>query len=101
MDQYIRDLKRSKFVVSPPGKGQDCHRTWEAILFGAIPIVENSTGLWPLFRESPIFVINDWKAPVNLTDFLNFRAETTTTFGREVVLADFWFKRINKFRKKV
>ncbi len=26
-------------VLSPPGGGLDCHRTWEALVFGAVPIV--------------------------------------------------------------
>ncbi|TRY74062.1 hypothetical protein TCAL_11519 [Tigriopus californicus] len=50
--EYHRDLGKSRFVVSPPGVGEDCHRTWEAILFGTIPIVWNST-LWNLFQQSP------------------------------------------------
>ena len=36
--EYTKDLRRSKFVVSPPGVGWDCHRTWESVLFGSIPI---------------------------------------------------------------
>lgn len=30
------------FVASPPGNGEDCHRTWEALYLGAIPIVLRS-----------------------------------------------------------
>lgn len=35
-DQYVYDLAHSRFVVSPPGNGPDCHRTWEALYLGAI-----------------------------------------------------------------
>ena len=31
-----------KFVASPAGNGLDCHRTWEAIYLGVVPIVENN-----------------------------------------------------------
>ena len=27
------------FVISPPGHGLDCHRTWEALALGCIPII--------------------------------------------------------------
>eukprot|EP00796_Vickermania_ingenoplastis_P005781 gene5781-4132_t len=33
------------FVVSPPGKGYECYRTWEAMAFGAIPIIQNPTAM--------------------------------------------------------
>jgi hypothetical protein len=28
-----------QFVLSPPGNGYDCHRTWEALALGAVPIL--------------------------------------------------------------
>ncbi|MGK4301821.1 hypothetical protein, partial [Klebsiella pneumoniae] len=40
---YLIDLSESYFVLSPPGMGQDCYRTWEAIFMGSIPIVKSST----------------------------------------------------------
>ena len=30
------------FVISPHGGGYDCHRTWEALVLGCIPIVKTS-----------------------------------------------------------
>ena len=47
------------FVVSPHGNGLDCHRTWEALLLGCIPIVKLSP-LDKLYIELPVLVINDW-----------------------------------------
>ena len=40
--KYLFDLANSKFVLSPEGNGIDCHRTWEALLMGAFPIVKTS-----------------------------------------------------------
>ncbi len=42
------------------GRGEDCHRTWESVLLGAIPAVSNSSGLWPLFAAAPVMVVGDW-----------------------------------------
>lgn len=39
-EQYKRDLAEHMFVLSPPGNGIDCFRTWEAIYSGAIPVVQ-------------------------------------------------------------
>lgn len=39
-EQYIHDLSRHKFCLSPPGVGPDCFRTWQALYYGCIPIVQ-------------------------------------------------------------
>jgi len=50
-------LRRSKYVLSPPGAGPDCFRTWEAIYLGAIPIVLRSH--WPFGHlDLPVMVID-------------------------------------------
>ena len=57
--KYRDFVKNSKFVLSPPGNGFDCHRTWEAIYLGAIPIVKRE--YWPFSSyELPVLVVNDW-----------------------------------------
>jgi hypothetical protein len=38
-EQYWRELLTANYVVSPPGNGTDCHRFWEAIYLGVIPII--------------------------------------------------------------
>jgi len=40
---YFTELLSTSHVWSPPGRGIDSHRTWEALLCGAIPIVLEST----------------------------------------------------------
>jgi hypothetical protein len=64
-------LRDTKFVLSPPGNGPDCHRTWEAIYSGAIPIVKRD--FWPFKTLSlPVLVVNDWnEVPEKITKFEN------------------------------
>ena len=40
------------FVLSPPGEGLDCHRTWEALCLGCVPIMI-STPLDDMFGPIP------------------------------------------------
>jgi hypothetical protein len=47
------------FVPSPRGAGPDCHRTWEALALGCIPIVKSSP-LDSLFDGLPVWIVNDW-----------------------------------------
>ena len=48
-----------KYVISPLGNGLDCHRTWEAIILGCIPIVKKS-GLDPMYEGLPVLIVNEW-----------------------------------------
>jgi len=57
---YRRILCKYKFVVSPPGNGIDCHRTWEAMYFGVVPIVISSH-VTRSFSSYPIWIVEDWK----------------------------------------
>ena len=66
---YIKLLSEHKFCVSPLGNGADCHRTWEAIYVGCIPIIEKHPILYEHFRELPILFVDDYS---NITEeFLN------------------------------
>jgi hypothetical protein len=47
------------FVSSPMGNGMDCHRTWEALALGCIPIVRTSA-LDPLFADLPVLIVKQW-----------------------------------------
>ncbi|WP_041768867.1 hypothetical protein [Pseudovibrio sp. FO-BEG1] len=47
------------FTISPFGEGMDCHRTWEALFLGAIPIVKSSS-LNSLYEGLPVVVLKEW-----------------------------------------
>jgi hypothetical protein len=57
---YRNILSDTKFVLSPPGNGPDCHRTWEAIYLGAIPIVKRN--FWPFESiDLPVLIVDHWE----------------------------------------
>lgn len=62
------DWLKYKFILSPEGAGFDCHRTWEAIMVGSIPIVKSST-LNELYTDLPIVTVDKWE-DLNV-EFLN------------------------------
>ncbi len=47
------------FVISPHGNGLDCHRTWEALCLGCIPIVKSSP-LDLLYEDLPVLIVKEW-----------------------------------------
>ena len=48
-----------QFVLSPHGAGLDCHRTWEALLLGCVPIIKKSS-IDDLFTDLPVVIVDDW-----------------------------------------
>ncbi len=53
-------ISNSKFVISPPGNGPDCHRTWEAMYAGAVPVVLSRS--WPFGNQRlPVLAVTSWK----------------------------------------
>ena len=48
------------FVASPYGAGIDCHRTWESLVLGCIPIIKKNSGIDPLFNDLPVLLVNKW-----------------------------------------
>ena len=89
-----KEMSRHRFVVSPLGMGMDCHRTWEALALGCIPIVRRSTLVHSLFKGLPIVVVDEW-SDVNESAIGVWRRtmHTPATIKRYAKL-DFWLQRI-------
>ena len=62
---YLKTLSSYKFVISPPGNSVDCHRIWESIYIGTIPIVLKSISM-VYFKDSPILFIDKWEDLYNI-----------------------------------
>ncbi|MEM1039469.1 MAG: hypothetical protein AAGI12_08355 [Pseudomonadota bacterium] len=50
-----------QFVASPLGCGFDCHRTWEALALGAVPIIRRKPLMSPLFEDLPVWEVDDYR----------------------------------------
>jgi hypothetical protein len=58
-DRYLQGIADHFFVLSPPGNGVDCHRTWEALYAGRVPILLRSPNT-ALYRDLPVVLVDDW-----------------------------------------
>lgn len=56
--QLWKNMGGSQFVASPPGAGMDCHRTWEALVLGSVPIVQRFVPLTPLYEDLPVWEVD-------------------------------------------
>jgi len=65
---YLREMRQSKFILSPSGLGMDCYRHWVAILMGTIPVMEhlNREDAWyRTLEDLPILWVDSYE---NLTE---------------------------------
>ena len=77
------------FVISPHGGGYDCHRTWEALLLGCIPIVKKSN-IDCLYIDLPVLIVNQW---TDVTETLlkeTIELFKTKIFRYEKLRLDYW-----------
>jgi hypothetical protein len=69
---YLTNIAKSIFCVSPPGNGVDCHRVWECLYLKTIPIIKYDN-CYEQFKHLPILFIDDWSKVT--IDFLNSSVE--------------------------
>jgi hypothetical protein len=62
-ETYLRTLASYRYAACPPGNGVDCHRVWECIALGVIPIVERDL-LWDAWSGLPICQVDGWEGLV-------------------------------------
>ena len=96
---FLFDLGQSKFVLSPRGNGADCHRTWEALHMGAIPIVKEST-LDPLYTNLPVLIVKDWDKIDEKYLNRQWAKMSVKKYNKDKLYADYWFKLIDSVKPK-
>ena len=99
LQEYLSDLTRSCFVLSPRGNGLDCHRTWEALYMGAIPIVKESC-MDSVFEGLPVLIVHDWQE-IN-EQFLSsmYQSMHSQLYNTEKLFAPYWKEQILSYKKK-
>ena len=93
--------KDYSFVICPHGGGLDCHRNWEALCLGCIPIVKTSS-IDNLYNDLPVLIVNDWEVITN--KLLNDTIATFKTkfenneFNNEKLTLYYWRNLINSYK---
>jgi hypothetical protein len=91
--ESLQRMKEYKFIVSPFGNGYDCHRTWEALILGCIPIIKSS-GLDPMFEGLPVMIVKSW-ADITRERLDSFIADKSQM---EKITMRFWVEYLNSVR---
>jgi hypothetical protein len=87
------------FVLSPAGMGIDCHRTWEALILGCIPIVRRmDVPCDTLFDDLPVLVVDKWS---DVTEELlreTVAEFSRKTFAMEKLTLGYWIQTIQSYK---
>ena len=95
LGEYREELRRTKFVMCPPGNGHDTHRTWEGIYLGAVPVVLKGHLASTLIESNPIHAVDSYEEFVAMSDedldelYLEVRAREPRS-----AYAPYWVQRI-------
>ena len=88
--QYVSSMpavyhhnSRFRFHLSPEGNGLDCHRTWEALYLGIVPVVKSGP-LDPLLADTPAWIVNEW-SDISLESMAAAWKERTEKWRGQVV----------------
>jgi len=60
ISDYFKKFGNYKFIISPEGNGVDCHRHYEALMFGCIPIIERNPYIEEKYAGCPILWTTDY-----------------------------------------
>ncbi len=58
---FYKSISNSKYVIAPEGNGIDSHRTYEALLAGCVPILEDNPLTREKYRGLPILYTTDYR----------------------------------------
>ena len=90
---YIKELQSHKFCLSPPGRGIDAHRTWEALMVGTIPICISSS-LNDIYSKLPVLIVDDYSKLTTSYLLEEYEKIRSKTYDFSILYADYWKDRI-------
>lgn len=96
---YLLNMLHTQFILCPVGNGLDCHRTWEALIMGAIPVMVHSM-LDELLADLPVIIVDQWS---DITEDMLHKKYKEMNNNKDLYHADksffpYWLKVIEQHR---
>lgn len=90
--QYVNDILSHKMTVCPEGNGVDCHRTWEVLHLGRVPIIKKNRALQD-FETLPIVAVESWDDLEDL-DLIKFKYTAVKDNSLDMLDSNYWLEKI-------
>lgn len=99
---YFEDIKQFLFIASPRGNGIDCHRTWETLYIGSLPIVDRHF-MFDSYHSLPFIRIDSWDevTPEFLRPYILKYKNKQFFNNNEELHIEYWIDKINDTTKKL
>jgi len=95
-EKFYQEMNKFKFVLSPRGAGLDCHRTWEALYLGCIPIVLSSS-IDEIYQDLPVLVVQNWSELSEELLEKIWEEYKEKEWNMEKLRLDYWFGEFEKY----
>ena len=95
-ETYLKQLEYA-FVVCPHGNGLDCHRQWEALVLGCIPIVKSSS-IDILYDDLPVLIVKEWSDINNKLLQSTIHTFKNKQFNYNKLNLVYWMSKVNSFK---
>jgi len=59
-DEFLFGLRNHQFVLCPRGNAIDCHRNWEVLYMGRVPVMKRYPYLEELYKDFPVLFVDDY-----------------------------------------
>ncbi len=90
-------IRDSKFIISPIGRGYDCHRTWEALALGVVPIIKTSVNDI-LFKDMPVLIVDSFK---DINDHLLNKNYNFSNRSLKKITLEYWIDIIQQKKREL
>ncbi len=87
---YFIEMSKYKFIISPIGDRHDCHRHWEAIGLGSIPICNIDNYYKSLFGNNMIYVKDEYELK-DILDSQNVNRDYIEP-NKNMITIEYWQK---------
>ena len=101
--QYLKEITRSRYILSPQGDRPDCYRNYEAIGLGCIPISNLDEGFQEIFGENMIYRNGEDMQKILQTSRVTVDDQDNKYKlpNRRIILSSYWREKIIERIKKL
>lgn len=89
---YVNNILDHKMTVCPRGNGIDCHRVWEVLYLGRVPIIKREKAM-NHFESLPIIFLDDWEELKSL-ELLQERYNAVKDNSCELLDVEYWLAKV-------
>ena len=94
---FWRVMRDSQYIISPAGRGHDCHRTWEALVLGVVPIIKTSVNDI-LFKEMPVLIVDSFN---DINDHLLNKNYNFSNRNLKKITLEYWIDTIQQKKREL